>query len=241
MPIVSLVIVAGLLDLIFGTTPPGMTRAEVEEMQALLYKEGYAAAAEPGLFSSFDDDALRLYQRDWELEATGTPTPQLLARLRRTAPETESQWWYADPRACEVWNAWPMPRETVSWTGDCLDGKASGEGRMDWRYHFRGEWRGEWYEGALVAGRPHGKGVYAWQQGARYEGDFVEGSFSGRGVFTGAAGERYDGEFRDDRPNGEGTFTSAEGEVIRGEWRDGCLRTDGMRVFMLTTPEACGD
>ena len=31
---------------------------------------------------------------------------------------------------CSVWNADPVPGESVSWDGQCLDGKASGDGTL---------------------------------------------------------------------------------------------------------------
>lgn len=37
------------------------------------------------------------------------------------------------------------------------------------------------YEGPMVEGKPHGKGVYFWPGGVRYEGEFVEGRIEGFG------------------------------------------------------------
>ena len=35
-----------------------------------------------------------------------------------------------------------------------------------------------YYEGDLVDGIQHGKGVYVWDDGTRYEGDFFEGNIT---------------------------------------------------------------
>ena len=56
------------------------------------------------------------------------------------------------------------------------------------------------YEGDLVDGRPHGRGVYRWPGGARYEG-----------------------EWRNDRRHGDGVIRYPDGRVGRGTWRDGEL------------------
>jgi hypothetical protein len=51
------------------------------------------------------------------------------------------------------------------------------------------------YVGQFVQGRPEGRGVYVWENGARLEGAFREGKAHGRGVFVSVSGKRYEGEF----------------------------------------------
>ena len=59
-----------------------------------------------------------------------------------------------------------------------------------------GEARGaDSYVGAWRAGKPHGTGVYRWENGARLEGTFAEGKAQGAGFYVSAAGTRYDGPF----------------------------------------------
>ena len=67
------------------------------------------------------------------------------------------------------------------------------------------------YEGDLVDGRPHGRGVYRWPSGARYEGEWRDGKRHGRGVYTWADGGRYDGEYVDGARTGRGVQTWAGG------------------------------
>ena len=55
-----------------------------------------------------------------------------------------------------------------------------------------------------------------------YEGDLVAGKAHGRGVYTLANGNRYDGEFKDDKMNGRGVKTFANGSPKQaGQWKDG--------------------
>lgn len=35
---------------------------------------------------------------------------------------------------CYVWNPYPKPDETVTWTGACADGLAEGTGTQTWSY-----------------------------------------------------------------------------------------------------------
>jgi hypothetical protein len=60
-----------------------------------------------------------------------------------------------------------------------------------------GEARGaDLYVGRWIKGRPEGKGVYTWENGARLEGVFRDGVADGEGIFVSAAGKRYTGPFR---------------------------------------------
>jgi hypothetical protein len=51
------------------------------------------------------------------------------------------------------------------------------------------------YAGTFVKGRPDGKGVYTWENGARLDGTFKAGKAQGPGVYVSSKGVRYEGEF----------------------------------------------
>jgi len=60
----------------------------------------------------------------------------------------------------------------------------------------QGEARGaDTYVGAWRKGKPHGTGVYRWENGARLEGTFRDGKAEGAGFFVSASGTRYEGPF----------------------------------------------
>lgn len=40
--------------------------------------------------------------------------------------------WITTKEKCNIWNSNPMPKESVSWSGDCVNGKASGDGILRW-------------------------------------------------------------------------------------------------------------
>ena len=122
-------------------------------------------------------------------------------------------WIIAENRPCQVYNFYPLPGDTVTWSGACVDGKASGEGRLVWRGSF-------------------GENVY--------EGEYRDGKEHGRGTFTWGDGGRYEGEWRDGKPNGRGTATFPNGNRYEGQWHDGCLETDGGQAWVNSTNEACG-
>jgi hypothetical protein len=61
-----------------------------------------------------------------------------------------------------------------------------------------GEARGaDSYVGEWAKGKPSGKGVYLWENGARYEGEFKDGKVDGKGLYISAKGMRYEGGFVD--------------------------------------------
>ena len=64
----------------------------------------------------------------------------------------------------------------------------------------QGEAKGaDTFVGTFVKGRPDGKGVYTWENGARLEGTFKAGKADGPGVYVAAKGARYEGPFEHGR------------------------------------------
>ena len=104
--------------------------------------------------------------------------------------------------SCVVWNANPQSNETVTWTGDCVSGKAQGRGTQVWRYLEDEEWKEHKYTGEMKDGKRHGRGVMVTASGNRYEGDWKEGKQHGRGVYVWANGDRYEGDFKDGKEHG---------------------------------------
>ncbi|MDP6875289.1 MAG: hypothetical protein QF521_17330, partial [Alphaproteobacteria bacterium] len=84
----------------------------------------------------------------------------LACGLAATTVVAEGRWQQVENKTnCEVWNAYPQPKSTVTWTGDCVNGKAEGYGEQVWRYLKDGEWKQESYAGTLRYGKEHGHGV----------------------------------------------------------------------------------
>jgi hypothetical protein len=83
--------------------------------------------------------------------------------------------------SCSVWNPNPHPRNTVTWSGACVDGKAQGRGAQDWRYLEDEEWKAEKYTGVMKDGKYHGRGVLVTADGDICEGDWREGRLLGMG------------------------------------------------------------
>lgn len=122
--------------------------------------------------------------------------------------------WITDSHGCKVWDSKPAPNESVTWTGGCTDGYASGKGKLTW----------------FVAGRPSGT----------YEGEMQGGHYEGQGTQIWSTGSRYDGAWRNDRADGYGTYRSVDGDVCTGIWVNGCMQGGGCRhsIGVPTCPPA---
>jgi hypothetical protein len=120
-----------------------------------------------------------------------------------------------DATGCKVYDPSPAPNETVTWSGQCLDGYADGRGVVQWLQGGEPRTR---VEGTLVRGRFEGQGTMVSPGGGRFEGTFHEGERSGKGTWTWPNGDRYEGDFVDGKWSGHGTFTSAAGGHYSGEW-----------------------
>ena len=92
----------------------------------------------------------------------------------------EARWQQVENKAnCAVWNPHPQQNETVTWTGDCVNGIAQGRGTKVWRYWEDGEWKEHTYEGDIFDGRRHGRGVYVYANCNRYDGELKDGKLTG--------------------------------------------------------------
>jgi hypothetical protein len=93
--------------------------------------------------------------------------------------------WIKDEKSgCWAANPDPAPLESIVWTGQCVDGLASGPGTLSW--YADGKLTGR-DEGNFVRGELSGHGKITFADGASFEGEFP-----GRGVITLPDGSRAD-------------------------------------------------
>ena len=183
--------------------------------------------------------------RDWlrvDLRGDGSEAFVYAPLLKGTAagpPEPFGpEWSVTDNQPCQVWNQGQGEKyKRFTWSGACVNGKASGAGTLAWRSPFGKHV----YEGDMEAGRQHGSGSLVRSDGSRYVGEWRNGHRHGSGTYTWAAGHRYEGGWQDDRPHGFGTATFADGDVHQGQWRGGCWgERGGLWAALIATVEDCG-
>jgi hypothetical protein len=155
--------------------------------------------------------------------------------------------WLTDPKsACTVWDALPVPDETVGWTGECTNGKASGPGVLT---IFKAGDLIERNEGEFVDGKQTGHGARRNPKG-RYVGNFKDGLFDGQGVYVGSSGMRYDGEWKNGNLEGHGKLIFSSGLRYEGQFRANTYSGSGSMTFpdgarydgeyLLSTPHGSG-
>jgi hypothetical protein len=116
-----------------------------------------------------------------------------------------------------------QPQVTVSGTfknGDLEPGRAS----LAWA-------DGSKYDGAQIAGKFNGQGVFISAQNDRLEGDWKDGALNGHAVVTWANGNRYDGGWLNGKAEGRGAETWANGDRYDGDWDAGKAKGHGVQVW----------
>lgn len=217
------------------------SREQIREVEQMLTDQGFDSGWIDGRFRNATARAIRHFQKEYGLPIDGELSDDLIGSLRDGPP---SRWTPLEKRPdCQVWTIRPQARETINWTGDCVDGKASGAGDLTRYFRLDGKWRSLTYQGDMVAGKRHGRGsqgfahneyyegdwvedertghgVYTWSFGIHYEGDFVAGEMKGKGVLNDRRG-RYEGDFAGNLRHGRGAWLSYGGDHYEGEWREG--------------------
>ena len=219
----------------------GLKRAEQELIQISLWALGFNSGPPDGFFGKRTRKEIRKWQASQNEPATGYLDKMSAKVLLAAVPDLSGPiWLVAQNQPCKVWNANPQAGEVLTWSGGCVDDKASGKGRKTWRNRdgesiYQGEYRdgkkhgrgtytwpsGDRYEGEYRDGKHHGRGTYTWPSGDRYEGEYRDGKQHGRGTKTWRSGSRYEGEYRDGKRHGRGTYTWPSGDRYEGEYRDG--------------------
>ena len=139
---------------------------------------------------------------------------------------------------CSVWSVdKPGPSAGVSWTGSCVDGKASGRGELVWWDEKGLAGR---YSGEMNAGKLEGSGrlfVRDDESGkfSEFMGRFTDSEPEGVGFARTANGEQFIGELIDGVRHAKGTALTPEGWLVKGEFEDG--KAVGTFIIDYTTEE----
>lgn len=215
-----------------ATVPPSsrISRGQIRAATAGLAVAGYAPGPVDGDWGAADRAALRAYQADWRLAPTGALTPDLVLRLIRDHPATAPRW-VRTAEGCRVWNRYPQPRETVTWSGACVDGATTGLGRLVWTSVLRGLPRIETYVGQRRDGRENGVGRHIGVDGSRYLGTWRDGLEEGFGTYVSPRGHVYTGGYRNGLRDGIGAYRRTEGASYLGQWRAGVEHGLGVALW----------
>ncbi|HTL80101.1 MAG TPA: hypothetical protein VL651_00275 [Bacteroidia bacterium] len=83
----------------------------------------------------------------------------------------------SDPKTgFKVWDEYYSPDDSISWSGSSKNKMATGNGTLTWYVHGKEVAK---YEGAMLKGKPEGKGKSSDYAGNVQEGNFMDGAFVG--------------------------------------------------------------
>ena len=120
----------------------------------------------------------------------------------------------ADRPGCYLWNPFPQENVTVTWSGGCSDGRAQGNGRVDW---FRSGDLIQIWETRLEEGRAEGPFTQRFASGVvQAEGVYVDGMPDGAWTYFLENGRgRRVGPYVNGERSGTWTFYWEDGDVGR--------------------------
>jgi len=109
------------------------------------------------------------------------------------------------------------------YVGEFTDGHITGVGT--WYFD-----NGEVYQGQVVNGSRHGRGVQTFPSGDRYEGEVADGHITGNGVWHFHERITYVGQVVNGSLHGQGVMSWSEGHRIDGTFRNGAPVTASCRI-----------
>jgi hypothetical protein len=98
----------------------------------------------------------------------------VLVPFRAIAQPEESTppgWITATNQPCKIWNPEPQPNESVTWSGPCKDGFASGKGVLRWTEGGKPDVE---FDGEYAGGKRNGPGVVVTPDGQHTVGNWVD-------------------------------------------------------------------
>ena len=133
----------------------------------------------------------------------------------------------ANQRGCHVWRTYFLADRTLTWSGACPGGVASGQGTLVVTEDGK-SWEGT---GALARGKRHGQWVVRFPSGTVGEGPYVEGKRHGQWVFRHANTGDDEGPYVDGKRHGRWVIRYADGSDDEGPYVDGKRHGRWVRRF----------
>lgn len=90
--------------------------------------------------------------------------------MAQTEKPTQPGWITTSNKPCKVWNPEPQADESVTWSGPCKDGFASGKGILFWTENGKPDVE---FDGEYANGKRNGHGVLITPDGERLEGEWM--------------------------------------------------------------------
>ncbi len=104
------------------------------------------------------------------LLAAAPALAQSADRPADSQPPPRPDWITATNKPCKLWNPEPQPNESVTWSGACKDGYATGKGVVQWFEDGKADIR---FDGTYMNGKRNGPGTIILPDGREIEGAWI--------------------------------------------------------------------
>jgi hypothetical protein len=105
-------------------------------------------------------------------------------------------------------------RDRGTYTGNLVNGKRDGQGKMKYE-------NGDVYDGSWENEEKYHDGEMKYKNGDVYNGNWWRDKMNGKGEMNYKNGDVYNGNWSQDKINGEGQMKYENGDVYNGEWHKG--------------------
>ena len=224
-----------------------LTQRQRQRIQVALWAQGFNPGLPTGRFDGRTREKIAEWQSYYGRKATGFLDGESAfgTLLSEVSDPSGPVWLTTVDRPCTVWADRTEPGVmTATWSGDCVEGRAYGRGRLVLKYSqatialegemedgrlqghvtatsLSGPRMGARFEGEFRDGSANGYGIYIHSDGSRYEGEVKGWKFHGYGKWEYSDGGRYEGEFKNGKPHGYGIAEIADGNRYEGEFKHG--------------------
>ena len=91
--------------------------------------------------------------------------------MAQTDHPAPPDWITATNQPCKIWNPAPQANESVTWSGQCKGGLASGKGILRWTENGQPDVE---FDGQYENGKRNGPGVMITPDGKKLEGTWID-------------------------------------------------------------------
>ena len=210
-----------------------LTQRQRRRIQVALWAQGFNPGLPTGRFDGRTREKIAEWQSYYGRNGTGFLDREAVdSLLAEISDPSGPVWLNTVDHSCTVWVARPEAGVmTAAWSGDCVAGKASGQGRLLLKSNL-GEWAFEGKMGdGVLRGRSTMNIVRGPMKGSQYDGEWKNSRYHGHGILTLPNGSQYDGEWHNGARHGFGKLTFPDGSQYAGEWQNGVMYGSGKLTF----------
>lgn len=139
--------------------------------------------------------------------------------------EFKGEWLELKNKDCSYWREHPKNGESITWSGDCKNGKAHGYGELSISMYLKLD---RTIIGNLAEGKLQGKATIKYAKGAILQAKFIDSKIHGKSIMKYPDGSIKETEHENGNLIRVLRYTWADGAIYQGDWKDGKLHGKGI-------------